>query len=245
MINILRKFGKKASYVPPFCTAIIPASGTATRMEGMDKIFLELDGVPVIVRAMLALEQCDLIHEIIVATRDDLIVPLGKFCAEYQITKSTKIVRGGETRSHSVLAGLREVGEQTQLIAIHDGARPFPTSSLLEEVLTKGAETGAAAPAIPVVDTIKRGNGRIVEETLDRSTLWAVQTPQVFQAGLIKAALEEGIDQNVSMTDDCSAVERLGMKVSLTRGDRQNIKITTPLDVYVAQGILSYREEMS
>lgn len=241
-MGFLRKFGRKAQTIPPFCSVIVPAAGSASRMEGTDKVLLELQGVPVVIRTLQELNDCPLVHEIIVVTREDLIVPVGKLCGDYNITKAVKVIRGGKERSHSVLAGVKEVHSDAQLIAIHDGARPFVTQKLLEQVLTKGAKTGAAAPGVAVVDTIKRVENGLVVETVDRATLVAVQTPQVFEAGLIKAALEEAVSKEILVTDDCSAVERLGMKVSITPGDYENIKITTPKDVCVAEGILSSRE---
>ena len=120
--------------------------------------------------------------------------------------------------------------------------RPLLSREVLEEVLKKAAVTGAAAPAIPMVDTIKRAERGVVVETMDRSSLWAVQTPQVFEASLIRAALEKAVADGETLTDDCAAVERIGMKVSLTRGDRENIKLTTPFDLMVGEAIIRQRE---
>ena len=128
-------------------------------------------------------------------------------------------------------------------IAVHDGARPFVTQEVLEEVIRKAAECGAAAPAVPVTDTIKRAKAGVVEETLDRETLFAIQTPQVFEASLLKAALQKAAEEGVTLTDDCGAVERLGMRISLTRGDRANLKLTTPTDLDLGLGILIGRGE--
>ena len=126
---------------------------------------------------------------------------------------------------------------ETVLIRSHGESR-----EVLEEVLKKAAVTGAAAPAIPMVDTIKRAERGVVVETMDRSSLWAVQTPQVFEASLIRAALEKAVADGETLTDDCAAVERIGMKVSLTRGDRENIKLTTPFDLMVGEAIIRQRE---
>ena len=113
--------------------------------------------------------------------------------------------------------------------------------AVLEQAIERAAVTGAAAPAVPVTDTVKRGENGLAAETVDRADLWAVQTPQVFEAGLIRAALEQAAREGVSLTDDCGAVERLGMKVSLTQGSRENIKITTPLDLILGEAILEAR----
>ena len=227
----------------PFCTAVVPAAGSSTRMEGQDKMLLELGDRPVLVRTLQALESCSLIHEIVVVTREDLVVPVSRLCREFNLEKVTKVVTGGATRSLSVLAGIRSASAEASLIAVHDGARPFVTQTVLEEVIRKGAECGAAAPAIPVTDTIKRAEDGLVVDTLDRATLFAVQTPQVFEASLLKAALQKAAEEHVDLTDDCAAVERLGMRVALTRGDRENLKVTTPADLNLGLGILMGRGE--
>jgi 2-C-methyl-D-erythritol 4-phosphate cytidylyltransferase len=129
------------------------------------------------------------------------------------------------------------VNPKTKLLAIHDGARPFPSQKLLAEVLKKGAETGAAAPAVPVKDTVKKAVGGVVAETLDRSTLFAIQTPQVFEYGLLKGAMSQAMEEKWEVTDDCSVVERLGMSVTLTKGEDSNIKVTTPIDLVTGEAI--------
>lgn len=243
MIKLLRKFGKKQQQTKVITTAVVVAAGTATRMNGVDKVLVELQGRPLLAYTLEALERCELIHEIIVVTREDLMVDVGKLCKAFSIEKATKVMVGGAERSHSVLAGIREAREDATLIAIHDGARPFVTQEILYQVLATATRTNAAAPGIPVTDTIKKAHDGLVSETLERDTLWAVQTPQVFEASLIKNALSKAVDENAALTDDCSAVERLGMKVTLTTGSTENIKITTPLDLILAQGILEHRQE--
>lgn len=234
---------RKKKTPAPYCTAIVAAAGSSTRMQGADKIMLPLRDDPVIVHTLRALEYCPYIHEIVVVTREDLIVPLSKLCSDYFLTKVHKVILGGETRVHSVQLGTLEVSEQTELIAIQDGARPLVTPEVLEEAILTAAQCGAAAPAIPVKDTIKRAADGIVEETPDRTELFAVQTPQVFQADLIRAALCKAVEENLPLTDDCSAVERMGMKVTLTRGSEENIKITTPADLAVAEALLNWRDQ--
>ena len=229
---------RKRRPAAPFCTAVVPAAGSSTRMEGQDKMLLDLGDRPVLVRTLQALEACNLIHEIVVVTREDLVVPVSRMCRDFGLEKVTKVVTGGATRTLSVLAGIRSASPEAELIAVHDGARPFVTQELLEKVIRKAAECGAAAPAVPVTDTVKRAKDGVVEETLDRETLFAIQTPQVFEASLLKAA-EDG----VTLTDDCAAVERLGMRISLTKGDRANIKLTTPTDLDLGLGILMGRGE--
>ena len=159
-------------------------------------------------------------------------------CKEAALTKVRKIVVGGESRSASVLAGIREADPASELIAVHDGDRPLVTEEIINAAIEKAAERGAAAPAVPVKDTIKRAVGGIVTGALDRSELYAVQTPQVFEHGLILGALEKALTDGIELTDDCSAVERIGMPVCLTEGSYDNIKLTTPEDLAVAEAIL-------
>ena len=219
------------------CTAVVPAAGRSLRM-GEDKLFLPLKDVPVIIRTLRTLENSVYITEIIIATREELIVPMGQLCKDAALTKVRKIVVGGETRSASVLAGIREADSASELIAVHDGDRPLVTVDIVNTAIEKAAERGAAAPAVPVKDTIKRAVDGVVESTPDRSCLYAVQTPQVFEHGLILGALEKAVADGTELTDDCSAVERLGMPVCLTAGAYENIKLTTPEDVTVAEAIL-------
>jgi 2-C-methyl-D-erythritol 4-phosphate cytidylyltransferase len=185
----------------------------------------------------MALEECPYIDEIIVVTREDLIVPIGSLCVEKRLVKITNVIRGGENRMESVWLGIQAVNPKTKLLAIHDGARPFVSQKLLAEVLKKGAETGAAAPAVPVKDTVKKAAGGVVTETLDRSTIFAIQTPQVFEYGLLKGAMSQAMEEKWEVTDDCSVVERLGMSVTLTKGEDWNIKVTTPIDLVTGEAI--------
>ena len=160
------------------------------------------------------------------------------------ITKCKKVIRGGESRVHSVMLAAMEADKRMELLAVQDGARPLVTPELIDNVIRQAARCGAAAPAVPVKDTIKviREDGA-VEQTLDRSVLRAVQTPQVFTADILKAALQSVLDQGIDVTDDCGAVERLGKTVYLTEGDESNLKITTPGDIVLAEAILRAREE--
>lgn len=205
---------------------------------GMDKLMLPLDEIPVIVHTLRAVQAAPSVGEIILVTREDLIVPMSQMCQDYAISKVTKVVRGGASRTQSVRLGTLEVSGDAQVIAIHDGARPFVSAEVIERAVAQAMETGAAAPAVPVKDTIKVAHDGVVESTPDRACLFAVQTPQVFESSLIKAALQKALDDGLELTDDCAAVERLGMKVALTRGDERNIKLTTPEDLAVAQAIL-------
>ncbi len=241
MNKLLSMFRRRPSGLN--CSVVVVAAGTASRMQGIDKVLAPLGDVPILARTLQVFQDCPDVAEIVVVTREDLLVEIGKMCKAYLLDKVSKIVVGGAERVLSVRAGLREVDREAQLIAIHDAARPFLTQPVLKEVLEQAAASGAAAPAVPVNDTIKRAENAIVQETVDRSTLWAIQTPQVFQADLIRAAVEKACADHAQVTDDCSAVERLGMKVVLTAGDRQNIKVTTPFDLMLGEAILTQRGE--
>ena len=211
-------------------------------MEGIDKVLAPLGGVPVLVHTLRAFQQCPRITQVVVVTREDLLVEVADLCRDFALTKVTKVVKGGAERIRSVQAGLNEVREDAELVAIHDGARPLLPPDVLEEVLQRAAQTGAAAPAVPITDTVKRAEDGLAVETVDRATLFAVQTPQVFQADLIRAAVHKALEDGAVLTDDCAAVERLGMKVSLTRGSRENLKLTTPFDLVVGEAVLAARE---
>ena len=151
------------------------------------------------------------------------------------------VVPGGCDRMQSVMNGLREASDKTQLVAVHDGARPLVSDTIIANTISKAAKFGAAAPAIPVKDTIKVSTTGAVEATPDRKTLFAVQTPQVFDYALLCGALENAKNKKLSITDDCSAVEALGMPVQLTDGSEEKLKITTPIDLAFAEAILKGR----
>ena len=241
-MGLLSLFKKKKEEEPK-CSAVIVSAGLARRMGGIDKVLAPLGELPVLVHTLYAFQDCPAVNEIIVVAREDLVVEVGRLCREVNLDKVKKVIVGGQERLHSVQAGLGEVDPEAGLIAIHDGARPLVTQEIIRDTIARAALTGAAAPAIALTDTIKRTEDGIVQETVDRSSLWAVQTPQVFEAGLIKAATKKAIDDGELLTDDCGSVERLGMKVTLTSGSRENIKITTPLDLVLGEAILQARAE--
>ena len=224
------------------CSAVVPAAGSSTRMW-KDKLLLPLGEQPVLLHTLRALDACPYITEIVVVTREELIVPIGQLCRDAALEKVRKVIVGGATRSHSVLAGLGELSPDAELAAIHDGARPLVSQAVLEAVIRRASECGAAAPAVPVKDTVKRARDGLVTATLDRAELRAVQTPQVFQVDLIKTALQKALEDGAELTDDCAAVERLGIGVALTEGDYCNLKLTTPEDLAVAEALLAWREE--
>jgi len=240
MAGFLTMFQKKKKE-PVICSAVVVAAGSARRMEGIDKMLASLGELPVLVHTLYALQDCPDVQEIVVVTREDLLLEVGRLCRQYTLDKVSKVVVGGAERIHSVRAGIREVRQDATLIAIQDGARPLVTQEILTKTIAQAAATGAAAPAVPVTDTIKRVEKNLAVDTVDRSSLWAVQTPQVFDADLIRAATEKALADGEVLTDDCAAVERLGMKVFMTQGSRENIKITTPFDLLLGEAILEAR----
>lgn len=242
-MKFLKKlFRKKTADQPDFCSLLLVAAGTASRMGGIDKVLCELGSIPVIVRAIQPFQESDLIHEIVVVTRRELMVEVGQLCRLYQLTKVTRIIPGGADRRESVQLGLGELSAKAVLVAIHDGARPLITREVLEAAVLRASLAGAAAPGIPVKDTVKLTEGGVVKETLPRERLCAIQTPQVFEVSLIKAALARSVTDGVSLTDDCSAVERLGFTVVVTPGSEENIKLTTPGDLLLGESILAGRD---
>ena len=231
----------KRKLAHPYCAAVVVAAGSAARMEGTDKIFAILDRLPVICRTLDAFERCDLIDEVVVVAREDTIERMSRLCPAYP--KARMVVPGGATRLGSVLAGVQAVSSEAKLIAVHDGARPLVPVEVITKTAAKAAKFAAAAPAIPVKDTIKVSTDGTVQQTPDRRTLYAVQTPQIFDADLLRAALQNALDKQLAITDDCSAVEAIGMTVQLTDGSEENIKITTPLDLELAEAILRRRKQ--
>ncbi len=226
---------KQARKILPLrrCGAVIVAAGTASRMGGIDKVMAPLGEEPMIVRTVRAFAECDAISEIVVVTRQDLIVQIMGLCADFVKVKA--VVAGGDSREKSVWAGLNALSSAVKLVAVHDGARPLVTWQVIDRTVRAANSYGAAAPAVPVKDTIKEVRGGIVMNTPDRSKLRAVQTPQVFDYDLLRGALKTVIAEGISVTDDCSAVEKMGMSVKIVEGDEWNIKITTPADLKIAQ----------
>ena len=243
MKNFLRKLFGRERDAHPFCSAVVAAAGGSSRMGGVNKLLLPLEGIPVLARTLRALDEARLVDEIVVAAREEDLLTIGDLCRTYGVTKPVKIVRGGETRAASVLAAAMECREDGAFIAVHDGARPLAEPALIDSVIQLAFRTNAAAAAVPVKDTIKvTAEGKIVS-TPDRETLRAVQTPQVFDGALLRAALQAAVDGGIPVTDDCSAVERMGKEIYLTEGSYENIKITTPEDMALAAAILQRREE--
>ena len=227
----------------PFCTAIIPAAGTSQRMGGENKLFMNLAGAPVLMRTLCAIDRAELVDEMVIAAQEELLLEVADLCSRCGLHKPVRVIHGGSTRTESVLSAALEANPKAELLAVHDGARPLVRPEDFDEMIRLGCKTYAVAPALPVSDTIKVADmSGLVQSTPERKSLYAVQTPQVFQANLLRAALQSALTCGAELTDDCAAVERLGKEVYLAPGNPENIKITTPLDMTVAEGILKHRE---
>ena len=218
------------------CGAVIVAAGSASRMGGIDKVMADLGGEPMILRTVRAFQNCDAIASIVIVTREDLIQSIAGLCRDMK--KVVAVVAGGGSRQESVHLGLNALPKGTKLAAVHDGARPLISWQVIDRVVRAANTYGAAAPAIPVKDTIKVVSGGLVQETPDRARLQAVQTPQVFDFDLLRGALKKAEADGASVTDDCSAVERTGMKIKIVEGDERNLKVTTPMDLKIAELLL-------
>lgn len=223
-------------------TAIIVAGGTASRMGGVDKILLPLVGIPAIIRSIKAFEESECVDNIVLVLRKDIVNKVQNLITEYGFGKVTDLVEGGVTRAESVKAGVTACGQDTDIILIHDGARPLVTADIIQSVKDAVELYGAAAPGVPVKDTVKiiDPSGKIIE-TPDRSSLVAIQTPQGFKMPLYVEALSHL--ENMEVTDDCQLLEKLGHSVYTVDGSYENLKITTPEDVEIAEGILNKRGE--
>lgn len=215
------------------CGAVIVAAGNATRMDGIDKVMAPIDGEPMILRAVRAFQESDVIRQIVVVTRQELIESVMELCSGCD--KVRAVLVGGADRPESVRIGVYALSEEMKLVAVHDGARPFVSAQVIDRAVRAANTYAAAAPGVPVKDTVKIVEGGVVRSTPVRKTLQAIQTPQVFDVALLKGALEKARKDKAEITDDCSAVERLGMSVKIVEGDERNIKITTPMDLQLAQ----------
>ena len=216
------------------------AAGSASRMGGIDKVMAPLGGEPMILRTVRAFEDCEAVKEIVIVTREDLMGPIAELCSGF--TKIRSVVQGGSSRQESVKLGLLAFSKEVRLAAVHDGARPLVSGELIDKVIRAAHSYGAAAPAIPVKDTIKIFEGGFIAATPDRSTLRAVQTPQVIDRDLLLGALEKAEQEGIALTDDCSAVEHIGMRVRLVEGEERNLKVTTPLDLKIAELLLEEKK---
>ena len=217
--------------------AVIAAAGSSSRMGGRDKLAEPLDGIPVILRTLAAVEAVPEIREIVVVTREDRVEEYRRLLG--QCSRLRAVVPGGSTRQESVRNGVRALSPDCTLAAIQDGARPLVTPEVFARCMEAARNCGAATAAVPVKDTIKLADeaGRVLD-TPDRSRLWAVQTPQIFDRERYLRAAEEVERRGLSCTDDCQLFEAMGWEVQLVMGDYRNLKLTTPEDFLAAGAYL-------
>ncbi len=228
--------------------AIIVAGGSSTRMGGeTPKQFLELCGMPVAVHTMRAYEESEYIDQIyIVARAEDVKGGIyDNYAEKFSITKYKKCVCGGKTRQESVLKGIEALSDDVKFVAIADAARPLTTPELINEVCLAAYRYSAASAGCPAIDTIKTAdNHKFITGTVERSTAWQAATPQAFYLPLYRAAIYSALDIGFECTDDNSLVERLERRIKFIDCGRYNIKITEPLDILIAETILSARKDI-
>lgn len=226
----------------PRVGAVIVAAGSSTRFGG-DKLLAPLGGRPVLRRSLEVFAGAGCVISIVLVVRPDRREEFTALCEAWGLGGLVNVVPGGETRTASARAGVMAVPPGAEVIAIHDGARPLVTGGILSAAVRAAKKYGAAAPAVPVRDTIRLLGEGGASTTPDRSSLRAVQTPQCFQRDIIRGALTEAMRRGWELTDDCMAVEKIGGGIFLTEGSEDNIKITTPRDLELAELILREREE--
>ena len=218
--------------------AVIVAAGKSSRMQGVDKQFLELEGVPVLIRSIRAFEELGFVREIAVVVREEEIPRTMEMARAFGLFKVKTICAGGTSRQQSVFNGVRTLSPECGFVAIHDGARPFIDPGAIAACVADAARCRAACAAVPVKDTIKlRGEDGCIEGTPPRERLFIAQTPQVFERSLYTAAMENALARGEDYTDDCQLVEALGHRVFLSEGSYLNFKITTPEDLILAQAL--------
>jgi 2-C-methyl-D-erythritol 4-phosphate cytidylyltransferase len=223
-------------------SAIIVAAGSSRRM-GFDKLFATLAGHPVLWYSLAAFAECPEIDEAVVVAREDRIADIEKMVASLGSTRIRKVIAGGAERHLSVWKGLQEVDSHgSAYVAIHDGARPLTTAGLISACLAMARQDGAACVASPIPDTVKRASPeQVVTEHVERTGLWAMQTPQIFASGLILQAYASLIAKHEMVTDEVSAVQKLGKRIALLKNDDWNFKITVPADLEMAEHVLALR----
>ena len=239
LIDMFRKGGST-----PKCSAVIVAAGSSVRM-GFDKLSAQIGSVPVLLRTLRAFENSENVSEIVIVTRMDRVSEIADLCAQNVISKVSKVVAVGKTRMESSLIGVSAVKSSANLIAIHDAARPLVSGALIKRTVCAAAEHKAAVPVVPSTDTLKVvGDDERIVGTVDRESTYRVQTPQVFDAILIKGALTKAADSGMTLSDDSAAMEMTGFKTVAVAGEEDNIKITTPRDLMIAEAILKDRGEL-
>ena len=231
--------------------AILPAAGLGTRM-GADtpKQFLELDGVPIVILSLRRIASCDLITEIIVATRADEVARLEERVAKEKFKQKVRVIRGGDSRQESVARALEQVSNGTELVVVHDAVRPFVTREQIARVIEEARQRKAAILGIPAMDTVKEVKRASLPEdvalitgTIPRERVVLAQTPQVFATAVLKEAFARAQADGINASDEAGLVERLGYDVHVVHGSERNIKITKPADMDLARFYLQHEPQ--
>lgn len=220
-------------------SAIIVCAGNSSRMMGVNKILLPLGDSNVIGRTLSAFEQCESIEDIVVVCREQDRDAIKNTAENLNITKLHNFAQGGGTRQESVINGLRKISPDTEMIAVHDGARPLVKPEHIEKTIKDAYVFGGAVLGVPVKDTIKVVRDGLIEDTPHRPSLYITQTPQVFKRRLYFEGVDFALEHDLDFTDDCQLIESIGIKVCMTVGDYTNIKITTPEDIKIAEILLA------
>ncbi len=236
----LQKYAKRND-----TAAVIVAAGNSTRMgKKTNKQFLELHGVPVLAHTLMAYQRCKLIRQIVVVTKPENFEAVYQMAELYGINKLVALAAGGATRQESAKNGIEKLGSEVHYVAIADGARCLITPAQIAKVCLKAYRYKAASAAHLIADTVKRTNSAgMVKATVDRTNLWQAQTPQIFHMALYQAAMYKAEEDHFEVTDDNSLIEHLGYQVRMVECGMENIKITTPGDLPLAEAILQYRSK--
>ncbi len=227
-----------------YTSAVILAAGSSTRMGGVKKQFITINGLSVVARTVIEFEKSPLIDEIVLVCRSDEVSEYDGFTEKHGIKKPFKIIEGGNTRQESARFGSDAVNEKSKFIAIHDAARCLITQEMIYKVCHAAYLHGGAVLAIKAVDTVKIADkSAFIESTPERKFTWQAQTPQVFKTNAFRAAAYVARDEKLEGTDDASLLEHIKIPVKLVEGSRENIKITEPCDIYFAEAVLRSRAE--
>ena len=222
--------------------AIVPAAGIGKRFgPGIIKQFMTLSGKPVLIWSLAVLESMEEISEIIPVVTDEYMGYCADLVEEYCLSKVRRIAPGGRERQDSVLNGLKLVEDTESPVLVHDGVRPLIEPAHIKDAINALENSDGAVVGVPVKDTIKEAEDNIVVKTLNRSSLWAVQTPQVFRYPVLYTACLRALEENFRATDESGLVEHYGGTVRMVQGSYMNIKVTTPEDLHIAELFISMR----
>ncbi|MER2170203.1 MAG: 2-C-methyl-D-erythritol 4-phosphate cytidylyltransferase [Psychrobacillus psychrodurans] len=224
-------------------TVLLPAAGSGKRMgAGQNKLFLELRNVPILIHTLRVFDRDPNCEQIVLAVKKEEKALIERLLKEYCITKVSAIAEGGEERQHSVYAGLKAVTTKG-IVLVHDAARPFIHQEVIQQLVQATHTSGAAVAAVRAKDTMKKAVNGIIQETIDRESLWIIQTPQAFQYTLLEKAERLAEVENFLGTDEAMLVERLGERVHIVESTYDNVKMTTREDLLYGEAILNKREQ--